>query len=68
MSNKSRINPLVAIEMGLDATINKQQPTPMNDEAISKYITERNQPVIVATPHSIMRFRKSKNEEEAPAE
>lgn len=67
MSNK-RVNPLVAIEMGLDAPINKQQPTIMNDEAINKYITERNQPIVVATNRSIMRFRKSKNEEENPAE
>ncbi|HDR7648183.1 hypothetical protein BTJ48_04538 [Bacillus mycoides] len=67
MSNKSRINPLVAIEMGLDATINKQQPTIMNDEAINRYISDRNRPIVVATPHSIMRFKKRK-EEENPAE
>ncbi|MCU5657575.1 hypothetical protein OCF56_27330 [Bacillus mycoides] len=53
--------------MGLDATINKQQPTIMNDEAINRYISDRNRPIVVATPHSIMRFKKRK-EEENPAE
>ncbi|WP_258131852.1 hypothetical protein [Bacillus cereus] len=52
------------IIQGLGTGLTKIEPTPMNDEAISKYISERNRPIIVATTHSIMRFKKRKEEEE----
>lgn len=44
--------------------LTKVEPTPMDDEAIRKSISVRNQSIVVATPYAIMRFRKSKNKEE----
>ncbi|KAB2454620.1 hypothetical protein F8160_09570 [Bacillus sp. CH126_4D] len=57
------------ITQGLKQEVVKVEPTPMDDEAINRYITARNEPIVVATPYAVMRFRKSKNtEEENPAE
>ncbi|BCC09471.1 hypothetical protein BCM0060_p2137 (plasmid) [Bacillus cereus] len=36
----------------------------MDENAISRFISARNEPIVVATPYAIMRFRKSKNKEE----
>ncbi|SIR22133.1 hypothetical protein MN033_17630 [Bacillus nitratireducens] len=55
---------LAVDEINKEIGLTKTEPTPMNDEAIYKLISARNEPIVVATPHSIMRFRKSKNKEE----
>ena len=58
-------------EINKEVGLTKVEPTPMDDEAINRYITARNEPIVVATPYAIMRFRKSKNteeEKENPAE
>lgn len=52
------------ITQGLKQEIAKVEPTPMDDEAIDRYISARNESIVVATTHSIMRFRKNKNTEE----
>ncbi|WP_440604162.1 hypothetical protein [Bacillus sp. GB_SG_008] len=52
------------IIQGLEKEVEKVEPTHMDDEAIRKYISVHNQPIVIAIPHSIMRFRKSKNKEE----
>ncbi|EJR43720.1 hypothetical protein IIM_05358 [Bacillus cereus VD107] len=56
------------ITQGLKQEITKNEPTQMNDESISKYITERNRPIVVATNRTIMRFKKRKEEEEVTSE
>lgn len=56
------------IIQGLDTGIAKVEPTPMDDEAIRKSISVRNQPIVIATPHSVMRFRRNKDKEETSAE
>lgn len=57
-------------EVNKEAGISKIKPTPMDDEAINRYITARNERIIVAPPYGIMRFKKSRTEEaeEKPAE
>lgn len=52
------------IIQGLEKEVEKVEPTPMDDEAINRYITARNERIIVAPPYGMMRFRKSKNTEE----
>ena len=52
------------ITQGLKQEITKLEPTPMDDEAIRKSISVRNEPIVVATPYAIMRFRRNKNKEE----
>ncbi|MDA2383125.1 hypothetical protein PDN41_15280 [Bacillus cereus] len=61
---------LAVDEINKEVGLTENEPTPMNDEAISKLISARNEPIVVATPYAIMRFRKSKNKEEQenPAE
>ncbi|MBE7151042.1 hypothetical protein FUT12_26670 [Bacillus mycoides] len=55
---------LAKIIEGLGKEAEKVAPTPMDDDAIRKSISERNTPIVVATPYAMMRFRKSKNTEE----
>lgn len=52
------------ITQGLKQEIPKVEPTPMDDEAINRFISARNEPIVVATPYAIMRFRRNKNKEE----
>ncbi|GLV67445.1 hypothetical protein Bmyc01_61140 [Bacillus mycoides] len=58
------------IIQGLKQEVVKVEPTPMDDDAIRKSISERNTPIVVATPYAMMKFRRNKNkeEEEKPAE
>ncbi len=58
------------ITQGLKQEIPKVEPTPLDDIAIRKSISERNTPIVIALPHSVIRFKKSKTKEEQenPAE
>lgn len=55
---------LAVDEINKEVGITKAEPTPMDENAISRFISARNEPIVVATPYAIMRFRKSKNKEE----
>lgn len=60
---------LAKIIEGLGKDAVKVEPTPMDENAINRLITARNEPIVVATPYTMMRFRRNKNtEEENPAE
>ncbi|MEH0976432.1 hypothetical protein AB1I92_15665 [Bacillus mobilis] len=61
---------LAVDEINKEVGLTKVEPTPMNDEAIYKLISVRNEPIVVATPYAMMRFRRNKNieEQENPAE
>ncbi|WP_242303338.1 hypothetical protein [Bacillus cereus group sp. BfR-BA-01495] len=48
-------------EINKELGITKIKPTPMDDEAINRLISARNEPIVVATPYAIMRFRRNKN-------
>ncbi|MGH1163350.1 hypothetical protein HRG49_13260 [Enterococcus faecalis] len=52
------------ITQGLKQEAVKIEPTPMDENAINRYITARNEQIIVATPYAMMRFRRNKNKEE----
>ncbi|HDR7590551.1 TPA: hypothetical protein QCX48_005493 [Bacillus mycoides] len=56
------------IIQGLGTGIAKTEATKVDEEAINRYITARNEPVIVATNRTIIRFKKRKEEDETPAE
>ncbi|HDR6219340.1 TPA: hypothetical protein QCU06_005906 [Bacillus cereus] len=55
-------------EINKEVGFTKVEPSPMNDEVIYKLISSRNEPIIVASPYAIMRFRGNKNKEETSAE
>ncbi|KAB2400834.1 hypothetical protein F8514_30020 [Bacillus toyonensis] len=51
-------------EINKEVGLTKVKPTPMDDEAINRLISARNEPIVVATPYAMMRFRGNKNKEE----
>lgn len=60
---------LAKIIQGLEKEAEKVAPTEMDNDAIRKSISERNTPIVVATPYAMMKFGRNRNrEEEKPAE
>lgn len=51
-------------EINKEVGLTKVEPTPMNDEAIYRLISARNEPIVVTTPYAMMRFKSNKNKEE----